>query len=263
MPFGTLGIGNNILIMGRTFIICIIVVGFSKIANGQTNNEADLKSRFRPGAFWFYSGIRPSSTDKPRKYDRLIFDVTYNDWIGDRGPFQNHWGSIGLNTNFIFDIPMTKGENVASFGVGLSHEYTSIRHDQKFYYNDAPSSTVLTEKDSSDAFFKSTLNSNSFSIPIEFRFRSKGWKHFKFIIGGKIGYQVNMNSKYISKIDGHRTVNKIHGFPDEGKLLYSAHLRFGLRNWALYAAYYFNPLFTNTASTKLNRIQMGLSISLF
>lgn len=258
-----LGIGNKNLKMIRAVVVLIVLLGFAVEGWSQYNSEGEGKSRFRPGAFWFYSGVRPANTDKPRKYDRLIFDVTYNDWIGDKGPFENHWASIGLNTNLIFDIPMTKGENVASFGIGVSHEYASIRHDQKFVFVDDPASTLLVDKDTTDSFFKSSLNSNSFSIPIEFRFRSKGWKHFKFILGGKIGYQVNMNSKYISRVDGHRVVNKINGFPDEGKLLYSAHVRFGLRNWALYAAYYFNPMFTNSNSTKLNRIQMGISISLF
>lgn len=257
------GIGKNNLVMGKLFVGFLFVFCCSFGVIGQDSSKDDLKSRFRPGAFWFYSGIRPASSEKPRKYDRLIFDLTYNDWIGDKGPFENHWASIGLNTNLIFDIPMTKGENVASFGIGVSHEYSSIRHDQKFYFNDAPAATELLAKDSLSSFLKSSMNTNSFSVPIEFRFRSKGWKHFKFIIGGKIGYQVSANSKYVTKTDGHRIVTKIKGFPDDSKLLYSAHVRFGLRNWALYAAYYFNPLFTNSASTKLNRIQMGLSISLF
>src|SRR5690606_16337246 len=196
------------------------------------------------------------------KYDRLIFDVTYNDWIGDRDLFKNSWESFGLNTNFIFDIPMTKGNKV-SFGIGLAHQFTSIRHNNHLTVDPIAKTTIFTPKDSLDNFKRSSLVGNSFSIPIEFRFRNESWKHFKVHIGGKIGYQVNLSSKYVSKIDGHKPVVRNNGFYDENKLIYSAHIRIGMRNWALYASYNFNTLFSNKNSTQLNAVHAGLSISLF
>jgi hypothetical protein len=107
------------------------------------------------------------------------------------------------------------------------------------------------------------LNGNSFSIPIEFRFRTGGWRHFKFHIGGKIGYQANLLSKYVANVGGHREVWKRYSFPDAARLIYSAHIRIGMRNWALFASYNFNPIFENSNSTRLNMIQAGLSLSLF
>ena len=231
--------------------------------NAQYDSEGENVTRFRPGMFWFYSGFRPAQSEKPRKYDRLIMDLTYNDWIGDRDLFKNHWASIGLNTNLIFDIPLTKKNDKVSLGIGVAHQYTTIRHDNKFVIDDIAGTTQFAEKDTNDLFFKSTLSGNSFSIPIELRFRTGGWKHFKFHIGGKIGYQANLYSRYVAKINGRREVTKQYGFPDESKLIYSAHIRFGMRNWALYASYNFNPIFSDSQSTKLNMLQMGLSISLF
>ncbi len=242
-------------------VCCVCLAAFT--GRAQYNSQGENASRFRPGAFWMYSGVRPANTGKPVKYDRLIFDLTYNDWIGDRDLFTNHWASIGLNTNLMFDIPMTKGVNKASFGIGVSHEFTNIRHDANLVIDDVAGTTVFMPKDSADIFKKGVLSGNSFSVPIEFRFRSGSWKHFKFHIGGKIGYQANLVSKHVSKINGHRVINKWQGFPDESKLIYSAHIRIGLRNWALLASYSFNPIFTNSQSTRLNRVQLGLSISLF
>ena len=118
-------------------------------------------------------------------------------------------------------------------------------------------------RDSLDVLSRCSLVRISFSIPIELRSRNETWKHFKVHIGGKIGYQEQFASKYVSKIDDHKRVVRDNGFYDANKLIYSAHVRIGMRNWALFASYNFNKLFSNKNSTQLNAVQMGLSISLF
>ena len=244
--------------IGLLVAICSIVFA----TQAQYNSQKEPVSRYRPGLFWFYTGLAPAEEDKPEKYDRLIFDLTYNDWAGDIDPFQNHWGSIGLNTNFMWDIPLTKKSNKVAFGIGVSHSYMNIRHNNHLLAIDSIGATQFALKDSSDNFYKSTLAGNSFSIPIEFRFRTGGWRHFKVHIGGKIGYQANLISKYVERVNGDKVVTKRYGFPDKNDLIYSAHVRIGIRNWALFASYNFNPLFKNSNSTQLNLIQMGLSVSL-
>ncbi|MEJ6776309.1 MAG: hypothetical protein QNK85_03175 [Crocinitomicaceae bacterium] len=245
--------------VGLLIVMCFIGLSSFSQYDGQGGGEV---SRFRPGTMWFFTGLRPAKQEKQSKYDRLIFDVTYNDWIGDEDLFQNSWASIGLNTNLMFDIPLTKGSTVA-FGAGIAHQYTNIRHDNRFIINELTRSSVYEPKDSSDLFYKSIISGNSFSIPLELRFRKENWRHFKFHVGAKVGYQVNTLSKRVYKIDGQKEVYKRYGFPDENKWIYSAHVRLGIRNWALYASYNFNTLFSNSSSTKLNAVQMGLSVSLF
>lgn len=251
--------------MGRRIILfCFLLTGAS--AFGQYDSEGTNISRFRPGAFWFYTGFRPAKSTKSEniiKYDRVMVDLTYNDWMGDRQPFTNHWASIGVNTSVMFDIPMSKIFNTASFGIGFSHEYTDIRHNGKLVSDPALGTTTWMPKESTDAFKRSSLVGNSFSIPIEFRFRTKSWKHFKVHLGGKIGYQAFLAAKYVSDINGDKTVVRQHGFEDKAVLLYSAHVRIGVRNWAVYSSYYFNPIFLDGGSSRLNRVQLGLSLSLF
>lgn len=248
--------------MNKFIAVCCACLTLSA-ASAQDNSQDEGKSRFRPGAFWMYTGIRPAKPGKPEKYDRLIVDLTYNDWIGERNLFTNHWASIGVNTSFIFDIPLTKKVNKVSFGIGVSHEYTNIRHNANLIIDEVANTTTYMDKQATDWFKRSALSGHSFSVPIEFRFRTKGWQHFKFHIGGKVGYQVNSLSKSVGKINDYKVVSKQHGFPDDSKLIYSAHIRIGVRNWALFASYSFNPLFTSSQSTRLNRVQMGLSLSLF
>lgn len=259
----THGIGNKNGEMKQLLLISIAFLCLSFSSTAQYDSkDSSIQSRFRPGAMWFFTGWRPASVEKVRKYDRLIFDITYNDWIGDKDVFKNHWASIGLNTNFMFDIPLTKG-NTVSIGTGLAHSYSVIRHNGHLMGNDSTGITTWSEKLPTDNFRKSILGGHSFSIPLELRFHKESWRHFKFHIGGKIGVQTSLYSKYVSNKWLDRDVVKSYNFPDQNYLIYSAHVRFGFRNWALFGSYNFNTLFFDPASIQLNHVQMGLSISLF
>ena len=50
---------------------------------------------------------------------------------------------------------------------------------------------------------------------------------------------------------------------DVNKLNYAVHMRFGIRNWALFGSYNLNGLFKSNESVKLNLLQFGLSLSLY
>lgn len=255
-----LGNGNKIIAMKSSLVVIFILI--NSIAFGQYNAEDSMISRFRPGTMWWYTGLKPAIPEKVRKYDRLIFDVTYNDWIGDEDLFKVKPTSLGLNTNFMFDIPIAK-ENVVSFGVGGCYSFWTLRHDRAIITNYDTKTTLVYSSDSTTAFKKSTLVGHNFSLPIEFRFRSKGWKHFKFHIGGKVGYLASVYNRSKFEADGGDYILKSKDLFDVSRLTYSVHTRIGIRNWAVFAQYNINPIFTNKSSTQVNHVQMGLSISLF
>ncbi len=244
------------------YLIISLISLISSRAISQYSSEGDLISRFRPGFMWFNTGVRPAETEKVRKYDRLIFDLTYNTLSGYLKPFKNNWNSIGFNTNIIFEIPITKG-NTVSFGTGFTHSLFRVQHNNVFSVDSTNMFMTYQLKDSTSNFDRNYLGGNSFSVPLEFRFRTKGWKHFKVHIGGKIGYQWNLFSKTISTGENGKIQHKSYDFPDVNRLIYSAHLRIGIRNWALYGSYNINALFSNRLSTPLNLFQVGLSISLY
>lgn len=241
-------------------ILYFLLLFFSSAALGQYDSQGDNEiSRFRPGAFWFFTGIRPAKMEKVRKYDRLIFDITYNDWTGDLKPFQVKPTSIGFGANLLFDVPLTKG-NTISIGWGLNYHRTHLQHNNTFFTNIKDN---WTQYAISPVNGKGSLNFNQFSIPLEIRFRKESWKHFKIHAGGKIGYITNIHEKNILEDGSGRTVIKDYHFPDINKLQYSAHVRFGLRNYALFGEYNFSKLFSNSASTQLNIFRFGISISLY
>lgn len=227
------------------------------------DQDIDIMSRHRPGFMWYYTGIKPAIPEKVRKYDRLIFDITYNDWISkSQKPFKVSPLSIGFNTNLMFDIPLTKG-NTQSFGIGIAYGLYRVQMKDFFVRNDKDESTTLISDISQYGIDKSVFKYNSLSIPMEFRFRGKNWKHAKFHIGGKVSYLFHPNTNLSSKISGITSLQKTIGFHDFNHLNASAHMRFGIRNWSFYASYNFLKLFKNKSSVQLNPFQIGLSISLF
>ncbi len=250
--------------MHKILLIIFFLLGWGHYALSQYDGSgADEISRFRAGSMWFFTGFRPAIPEKVRKYDRLIFDLSYNDWVGDLEPFKNKWNSIGLNTSLMFDIPISKG-NTVSFGTGLSHSLFRVNTmNHSFAPDPTENFTVYSSSSNANNLKSSFLCGNTISIPLEFRFRTKGWKHFKFHLGGKIGYQLNMYTRSVSEGQNGRMILKDHNFADVQRLIYSAHFRIGIRNWALFGSYNLNSLFSNDNSPNLNLLQMGLSISLF
>ena len=251
------GIGSKKEMMRYKICLLFLVVGLQ--ASAQYDSEGENKSRFRPGFFWYFTGYRPAVVGKVRKYDRVIFDVVYSDWNGDQKPFKNHWASIGLNTNILFDIPLAP-KNTVSFGIGLTYGFHTIRHNKNVAIDPSNSWTMVSDSAMNSSLQKSSFAGHNFSIPIELRFRTKGWKHFKVHLGGRIGIESNFYGKLKSTSGGKSTRLDI---PDYNRLTYAAYVRLGIRNWSILASYNFNPIFSHANSTKLNMIQFGVSVSLF
>lgn len=262
MQYLRLGSGKKIERSMRNLAVLILVL-FVQISFGQYLEEREnVASRFRPGVFWYYSGFKPYEPEKLRKYDRVIVDVVYNDWNGDLKPFNGPWSSIGFNTSFMFDKPLTKANTVA-LGIGIGFSHYNNRTEGIFTSDYKLGTTTFGTIADSLNIQSNKYTANYLEIPLEFRLRTKGFKHFKFFIGGKFGYQLNSYSKKKIKIEGNTYRTKENIFVDNNRLRYGATVRIGIRNWSLYGAYYFSDLFKSAESTKLNPLSMGISISLF
>jgi hypothetical protein len=245
-----------------TKLLFILAITFTCV--GQSLAQYDSKgenetSRFRPGLFWHYTGINPAKLEKVHKYDRLFFDISYNTWTGDLTPFKVKPTSIGFGTNLMFYVPLKKG-NTVSLGWGFNHHWTHIRHDETFFNNLIEKST---EYSISPVESRSSLNFHQISIPLEIRFHKESWKHAKLHVGGKVGYLFGMNEKERLDNPNGKTIIQSYNFQDVNHLQYSAHIRLGIRNYALFGEYNFSKLFSNSKSTQLNVLRMGISISLF
>jgi hypothetical protein len=246
------------MVIKITILAALLVFANTLFAQFDGKGEEE-KSRFRPGTGWFFTGVRPAEIEKVHKYDRLIFDIAYNDWTGDLKSYMAKPSSIGFGVNFMADKPIAKG-NTISIGYGLGYQRGHIRFDQSFYTNHQVGTTQYAETAQKQ---HSALNFNTFYIPLELRFRNESWKHLKIHLGGKIGYLTRLHENTKLKGQFGTTIIKDYQFPDVNQLQYAAHVRLGLRNLAFFGEYSFSNLFKNPASTQISIFRVGLSISLF
>ncbi len=239
----------------RVLILLFLLVFVT--VNAQ-NNDSQLISRQRPGLFWYFDGLRPTKSTDNHKYDRLMLDLTYNDWCGDLNPFKNRWNSIGFNVNFMNDIKFKKTK-VFSLGLGFGYGFSQIASKQKFEIDKTPIEISTLEK--STIYAQTRSNSNRFFIPLELRFSTKNWNRWKFAIGGTFGVNVGMSQRLIDS-DGSK-MERTNLSEYTSILNYGIHSRLGYRNFSLFGSYQINNLFRGRGNPDLHQFQLGLSISLF
>lgn len=258
-----LGDGNKIdwtMLKTISFIGAMFFCATEMYAQKQ---DSSLISRNRPGLFWFYSGLRSMNQLDIHKYDRLLVDLFYCDWnTKEVKAFQSRWNSIGFNVQTMFDIPLNKQNTVAA-GIGLGYEHTRLQSNFVLNRNESNQSTTLSDFLSVLDYEKSVFKTNKLFVPIELRFRSAGWKHFKVIVGARIGYQFS-NSTLLQYHNAESEIRQTTvGFYDFQYVSLSTHVRIGIRNWAITGSYNLNPYFSSTESTKINGFQLGVSYAFF
>ena len=238
-------------------LVCLLftIQGFAQ-PNGKDSN---FVSRHRPGIFWYNTGWRPAKPGKLRKYDRLIVDVTYNQLLLTGAVKQNAARSFGCNINTMWDIPITNG-NTISFGIGLAYKFQKTGPKGLFFKDITDSFTRYYADSSYMDYRKNTFGNHMLAVPVEFRFRTSKWQHFKMHIGGSIGYRLQTFQKVWPE---HKHAVKDRTLPDVNRLVYGVHLRIGIRNWALFADYTLAPQFRSSKSDKINALAFGVSLSIF
>jgi hypothetical protein len=242
-------------------ILLVLMINQSSVAQYEESRK-DLKSRFRPGMLWFYNGFRPYEAKMLRKYDRLIVDIAYNDWFGDRKSFTSPWNSIGVNAQLMFDV-ILKPSNTISFGWGIGWSHVNNISDDQLIRDFSQNKTELVPFLPGDTPFQYKFVANYIEVPLELRFRSSGWKHFKFMMGAKFGFQLNAFDQ-IKEIENGTTIKiREYGFPDRNLFRYGATARMGFRNYSLFGEFFLSNLFRNRESLQVSPFSIGISISLF
>lgn len=249
-----------ILKIKLSFLIGFLFLISSEAVWAQPHNEDSmLVSRHRPGILWYNTGWRPAKEGKLRKYDRLIVDLTYNTLMDPKFLRSRPLASIGWNINTMWDVPFTKG-NTVSLGIGLAYKHQRVGISGYFEGDSLGHVTNYQAQHTSPNFSDVRFGNHMVSLPIELRFRQNKWSHVKFHIGGSIGYRFSTYQKFT---DGQGSAQKWKNLPDVNRLVYGAHLRFGLRSIALFADYTISPNFKHKESAKIQGLTFGLSISVF
>ncbi len=256
-----LGIGNKTERRMKPISLLICLLLALPVFAQYDGKDPGIASRFRPGFLWYNTGWRPAKEGKPRKYDRLMIDLTYNDWVNDSALFLVKPNSIGCNINGMWDLPLNEGNGVA-IGIGVSYRYQRVSYDGAMVRDSINRSTNwVLFNDTQTSYDRSVFGSHAFAVPLELRFRMKKWRHLKFHLGGFIGYRVQTFTKTWS--NDKKIVVKDQSFFDNDPLFYGIHARIGIRNWALFASYTLTKQFKSDKSTSLQPIAFGITISLF
>jgi hypothetical protein len=244
-----------------SLFVCLFILGFN--SNAQKSGST-LISRYRPGFMWFYSGVHSAKWLNVAKYDRMIVDVVYNDWGSKEFSFfKSNWKSIGFNIQSFYDTPVNE-DNTIGIGWGIGYGHSRIQSNYILNQSINPNATFLTLNPDNSGIERSFYSTNQLFVPIELRFRTDGWQHLKFQLGGRIGFSfLPKKHLFFRNAEGKLAENITDDFRDFNHLLLSAHARIGIRNWALTASYNLLPYFTSKSSTQVNGLQLGLSISLF
>ena len=206
-----------------------------------------------------FEGLHSRDSEQGSKRDRLILDVHYNEWLGDREEVKTGWNSLGFNTNALFDFPLNKKSTI-SWATGLQFGRTSVQHNGLFFLVDSIQSSLLyptTQLEftrTSQRFIQS-----QFSIPLEIRFRGAPINSYRLTLGGTFGINVNTYEKWRDADKRFRNYNH----PNKSLLRGGVYMRLGYQRWNLYASYTFTPLFIGANNSKLNTLQIGVSISIF
>ncbi|MEO9257423.1 MAG: outer membrane beta-barrel protein [Crocinitomicaceae bacterium] len=240
-------------------IILLISVNSYSQSKDTTNIDKHTQSRFTPGVFWRFTGLVPRVGKQGPRYDRLIVDLYHNTWLGERNSINPKWYSIGFNASFMFDIPFNDKSTV-SMGIGLGFSHLNIHYNGMLGIDSTRTSTTLMPVPASSPDRRlNKFVANYIQIPLEFRFRTPGVKHFKFHVGAVIGVRLNSYERWKEGNLKFKEFNQ----PDVARFRYGVTARIGIRNWSIYGAYYFSDIFTNSNSSKLNPLCIGISVSLF
>lgn len=241
------------LVKNLFFILLVLPL----ISFGQKKFDTEIESNSRPGLF-YYLTWKTSNKPKSRKYDRLIFDIYYSGAYSADNISNNSSLNLGFSSNFMNEFALNKN-NTISIGTGLGLSTTKINLNYNLVLgNDNFISCFPSE---SYDYQKNSLNGLNFNIPLELRFKTKGWSHYKIHFGGRLGYQVRLKENYFYDDTDRNYKTSLKKAAEH--LTYSIHTRIGIRNYSIYASYNLNPLFKHVESPKLNWFQLGLSISLF
>lgn len=240
-----------------TFICLLLLLPVIAQYDGK---DPDVASRFRPGIMWFNTGWRPAKENSGPKYDRLMVDLSYNDWVNDSALFLVKPSSIGFNIHTMWDIPLA-ARNTVGLGIGLSYRCRRVNFNGLLIRNAEHQATTWQLYSGSTGPDKSIFTTHAFAIPVELRLRTPKWKHVKFHLGAHVGYTIQAYTKV--RLDGNKSKTKDKSFFDYNPFFYGVHARFGIRNWAFFADYSFTKQFRSEKSTDLRPLTFGITLSLF
>ncbi|MCB0515972.1 MAG: outer membrane beta-barrel protein [Chitinophagales bacterium] len=200
--------------------------------------------------------------------DRLTFEFTYADFLNKPEGMKTKWYNRGVNVYYNYNIYIDKNKHVAfSPGLGISSQnvYSNSRH-----YLADNDSTAFAVIDGNLSYRNNKLALTYLEAPMELRFSSNADKmnrKFKFALGIRLGYLMNIHSKYRGdEYDASNSLvvvkEKDARIPNVSKVRFSPSVRIGYGSVNLVASYAM-PLFDQDKGPQMNLLMIGVSFNTF
>ncbi len=240
--------------------ICTVALGLAISSCGNIRKKTLMVvDEVKPNVESTFQGMRTSQSGNGARRDRLMLEVHYNDWLGERAEVKTGWRSIGYNWNFYHDIPLNKTSTV-SIATGLRFGKTVVQHNGFFQMGDSINQSVLLSTNNMEfprtnqRFVQSHLE-----LPLELRFRGVNKISYRLTLGASIGLRLNSYERW------REGSNKFREFNHANAMIWRAgtYMRLGYHRWSFYGAYYLTPWFQGNGNSKLNTVQVGVSFSFF
>lgn len=213
----------------------------------------------KPNVESAFQGLTAQGLENGARRDRLILDVHYNDWLGERENVNTGWRSIGYNWNFYRDMPLNRSSTVA-IATGLRFGKTVIQHNGLIPVGDNINESVLQPAlVLGDYRNKQRFVQSHLELPLELRFRGANKKSYRLTFGGSIGLRLNSYERWREGSEKFREYNHANAMVWR----VGTYVRLGYNRWSFYGAYYLTPWFEGSGNSKLNTFQMGVSFSFF
>ncbi len=194
--------------------------------------------------------------------DRLVVDLTFDQWLHNENGLKLKWHSRGFNTYFMYDIQLGKKKKLFSVAPGLGISTSSIFHNT-FLVEDTVTGTELVVRN--DNYKRNKLGLTYVDIPLELRFRStpnaknKSWK---FALGFKAGVLIDSKTKVKQEdANGNMKIYKEKRYGDLNRFRYGATVRFGYGPFNFFGYYSLAKLFDKGMGPDITPISMGISIN--
>jgi hypothetical protein len=195
--------------------------------------------------------------DDERSEDLLSFDITQNYLLGENANAEPRWNSFGVNINLMGDKALGLSD-VVSIGFGLRFAFNNMRSDAYLHIIDSIGATRLDLIPDSLTIERHKFTTNFIELPLELRFRFDGMdRSYRITLGGVVGRRMRSFEQW--RVGDLRFREYNH--PDVNKWRFGAFLRVGTEHMAVYAGYYFNPIFKNAQSSQVNLFNFGLNIA--
>lgn len=196
---------------------------------------------------------------QPSKQDRLIIDLFHDNWLNIPDSIKTKWYSYGVAVSMLYDYPVGNGN--FSFAGGADIACHNVRNNAKLteQYDSTTSGLFSVFVPYTAKYKKNKLSTNYADAVAELRFRTNPDKRgysWKFSIGGRYGYLVNVHDMYKDATGKYKT----YIFPNVTQQRYGAHFRAAYGRVALFGFYSLTNLFEKKKGIEIVPFSVGVSV---